>query len=75
MIYSFAREITVLPIYNTLGIYAKEKHRLRKAGMIIDDFDILIGSTAVGNNMVLVTDNEKHLKRLSKIKIENWIER
>jgi len=35
--------------------------------------DLFIGSTAVANDMVLVTDNEKHLNRLSNIKIENWI--
>ena len=42
---------------------------------MIDDLDIFIGVTAMVNNMILVTDNEKHLNRLSKIKIENWVER
>jgi len=27
-----------------------------------------IGATAIANNMILVTDNEKHLKRLSNIR-------
>jgi tRNA(fMet)-specific endonuclease VapC len=56
-------------------LYAKEKARLKKSGIILDDFDILIGSTAIANNLILVTDNKKHLSRLSNIKIENWIKR
>ena len=75
MIEDFAKEITIVPIFNSLGIYAKEKARLRKSGKLIDDFDILIGATAVANNMILVTENEKHLVRISKIKMENWIKR
>ena len=75
MIDDFAKELTIVPIFNSLGIYAKEKAKLRKSGNLIDDFDILIGATAVANNMILVTENEKHLVRISKVKIENWIRR
>jgi tRNA(fMet)-specific endonuclease VapC len=39
----------------------------------VDDFDLLIGSTAIANEMILVTNNEKHFSRLSNIQIENWI--
>lgn len=75
MIDDFAKVITIVPIYSSLSFYAKEKARLRKSGKLIDDFDILIGVSAVANNLVLVTDNQKHLSRISKIVIENWIER
>jgi len=71
----FANEITIIPIYNSLNTYAKEKARLRKAGKLIDDFDILIGVSAIANDLVLITDNDKHLSRISKVKIENWIKR
>jgi len=60
-------------VSDAIPVYAKEKALLRKTGTLIDDMDIFIGATAIANNMVLVTDNEKHLKRLSNIKIENWI--
>ncbi len=75
MIDDFAKEITIVPIFNSLDIYAKEKAKLRKTGKLIDDFDILIGATAIANNLILVTENEKHLIRISKVKIENWIKR
>ncbi len=61
-----------LPIYGALDVYAKEKARLKKEGNIVDDLDLLIGATAIENNMILVTNNEKHFARLQNIKLENW---
>lgn len=69
---AFIPKFPILPIFNCLDIYAKEKARLRKTGQLIDDFDILIGSTAVKNNMIMVTNNTDHLKRIENIIIENW---
>jgi tRNA(fMet)-specific endonuclease VapC len=40
--------------------------------MLIDDFDILIGSTAIANDMIMVTNNVSHLGRLDNITIEDW---
>ena len=61
-----------IPIYKSLDIYAQEKARLKKSGKIVDDFDLLIGATAIENRMTLVTNNEKHFDRLTNIQIENW---
>lgn len=69
---AFISKFSVIPIYNSLDIYAKEKTRLRKQGLMIDDFDILIGATAVANDMVMVTNNVAHLSRLDNISIEDW---
>ena len=68
----FISKVQVLPIYPCLDIYAKEKSRLRSIGQIIDDFDLLIGATAIANGLILVTNNEKHLSRMENIRIENW---
>jgi tRNA(fMet)-specific endonuclease VapC len=70
---NFADKVGILPIFNSLDIYAKEKARLRKIGYMIDDFDLLIGCSSVKNNLTLVTNNEKHFDRIENIKIENWI--
>ena len=70
IINNFIRHVRVLPVLNAIGTYAKEKALLRKTGKMIDDLDIFIGATAIANNMILVTDNEKHLYRLSEIQIE-----
>ena len=73
LVENFINDAQVLSVSSAIPVYAKEKALLRKTGTLIDDMDIFIGATAIANNMVLVTDNEKHLKRLSNIKIENWI--
>lgn len=51
------------------------QERLEKQEMRIDDFDLLIGTTAVANNLTIVTDNVKHLARIPNAQIENWIVR
>jgi len=62
----------IIPIYGSFEKYAEERVRLQNAGVLIPDFDLLIGATAVANNLKMVTNNEKHLSRISGIVIENW---
>lgn len=69
----FLSGIAVLPIYEALDIYAKEKARLRKAGTSVDDFDLLIGSTSIAFKMTLITNNINHFKRIKNIKLDNWV--
>jgi tRNA(fMet)-specific endonuclease VapC len=64
--------VQILPIFHSLDIYAKEKARLRKAGTPIDDFDILIGVTSVTHNLIMVTNNTNHFKKINKIQLEDW---
>lgn len=63
---------SVIPIYDSFDFFAKEKARMRKEGILIPDFDLLIGSTAITNDLLMVTNNERHLKRIEGIQIENW---
>lgn len=67
--------ITVLPIRPTLWTYANIKTDLRKTGNMIDEFDIMIGATALHHKMIMVTENIKHLNHIKGINIENWIKR
>ncbi|WP_269240058.1 type II toxin-antitoxin system VapC family toxin [Flavobacterium limnophilum] len=69
----FASGISIIPIYGSIKKYAKEKVRLRKIGKPInDEFDLLIGVSAVDNKLTLVTDNGKDFENIEGIKIENW---
>jgi tRNA(fMet)-specific endonuclease VapC len=70
---NFLSGIQVLPIFEAIDLYAKEKSRLRKIGRTVDDFDLLIGCTAVEFNLVMVTNNSPHFIQISKIKLENWV--
>ena len=70
---AFVGGLSIIPIYGSIKRYAKEKVRLRKIGKPMhDEFDLLIGVTAVENKLTLVTDNVKDFERLEGIKIENW---
>lgn len=68
----FLSGIKILPIFHSLELYAKEKARLRKLGTVIDDFDLLIGATSVSHNLVMVTNNTDHFKRIKGINLEDW---
>ena len=71
----FQTKFDVIPIFPALDIYAKEKARLKTKGKILDDFDLLIGSTAIFNNLTLVTKNVNDFERLEDIDIEDWTTR
>lgn len=65
-----------MPITGALDLYASEKVRLRLAGTPAEDnFDLLIGCSAIVHNMVMVTDNLKDFQNLTGIILQNWIER
>ena len=66
---TFQAKIEVLPIFPALDIYATEKARLKTKGKMLDDFDLLIGSTAIFNNLTLVTKNISDFNRLDGIVI------
>jgi tRNA(fMet)-specific endonuclease VapC len=40
---------------------------------MISDFDLLIGTTATENELIMVTENTSEFERIQNIKIENWI--
>jgi len=50
-------------------IFGKERGRLRKKGKIIGDFDLLIASTCLHYNLMLLTNNIDHFKRVESLKI------
>ena len=70
----FANKIEILPVLTCLKLYGKEKIRLRSLGRTVEDLDLFIGSTAIVNEMVMVTRNTREFKRLKGISVENWID-
>jgi len=49
------------------------KAELEEKGEPLDDLDLQIASIALEHNLPLVTNNEKHFKRVENLKLENWI--
>jgi len=70
----FSEKVTIIPIFESIKIYGKEKARLKTKGTVISDLDLFIGTTAIFNDMTLVTRNVREFERMKNIKIENWID-
>ncbi|MFV0554450.1 MAG: type II toxin-antitoxin system VapC family toxin [Mangrovibacterium sp.] len=75
LISQFVSQLAILPIFDSIYLYGKEKSRLRRKGTPISDFDLLIGCTAVEKNLTMVTENVREFERISNINIENWVVR
>ena len=52
-------------------LFGRERARLRIAGELIGDFDLLIGCTAVHRGMTMLTNNRRHFERITNIKIDS----
>lgn len=53
-------------------IFGMLKSGLRKSGTPLDDFDLIIASSALAHNLILVTNNERHFRRIEGLKLTNW---
>lgn len=73
MVDRFLSSVNIVPFSDAIHLYAEERYRLRMLGQSIEDFDLLIGCTAVSDNLIMVTNNAKHYSRIKDIKIENWV--
>ncbi|QTE23840.1 PIN domain-containing protein [Polaribacter cellanae] len=72
----FVSGLSIIPIFGVVEKYAEEKVKLRKKGTPMhDEFDLIIGLTAIVNDLTLVTDNVKDFKYLNDLKIDNWFQR
>lgn len=69
---AFIPKLAIIHVFDALDIYTYEKAKLRKQGIMIDDFDILIGATSIINEMTMVSNNYKHLSRLDNIDLQDW---
>ena len=55
-----------IPICRIFGV---ERARLRAAGTLIQDMDLLIGATALHHDLTLLSNNRRHFERLSGLRI------
>jgi len=71
----FCRLNQVLPLDpSACRMAARIYADLRRRGKLIPDADILIASIAFTGDYVLVTQNVKHLERITGLKVENWLD-
>lgn len=67
-----AETFEVLPVSAENESYAREWKRLRDAGTPIDDFDLIIGTSALENGYILVSNNLRHMQRIEGLLLEDW---
>lgn len=73
MIQSFVDSINVLPYTEDDAQHtAKIRSSLRKKGLPIGSYDVLIAGTTLNHDLTLITANEREFSRISQLKWENW---
>ncbi len=53
-------------------LFGRLKSQLEAKGQPDDDFDLVIASTALAYNLILVTNNIRHFEKIEGMRIENW---
>ena len=56
-------------IEKSADIYVK----LKKQGELVEDADIFVAATAMDKGLMVVTDNEKHFRKIRGLEVENWL--
>ena len=71
--YRIAELFPVIDIDKSImDVFGEIKSSLEMRGSIIEDMDILIAATALSHNLILVTNNVKHFKKIKDLRMENW---
>ena len=72
---NFFNSITIYPFSDSSESYVRNKAKLTVTGKRIEDFDLIIASTAQAHGLTLVTGNISHMSRIDGLEIEDWTER
>ena len=71
---AFLRTIKVVTIgKHGAQFFGAFKAQFKREGQLIPDADLWIGSISRALRLTLVTGNSKHLRRIPKVEIEDWI--
>lgn len=68
----FLSGVVVLGITDQIcQTFGRLRSEQRKKGIVVDNFDLLVGSTGLVHNLTVLTDNIKHFKKIKGIKIKS----
>ena len=71
----FMAPLEILPFDDAAaGQYGEIRARLEKLGTPIGAMDLLIAAHALSRQLVLVTNNEREFRRISGLKVMNWVQ-
>ena len=60
------------PTRAIMDSFGRLKSDLRRVGMPLDEFDLLIACTALTHGLTLVTNNTRHVDRVPGLRLANW---
>ena len=70
------RVVELFPVIDVsravMETFGSLKADLQRRGKGIDDFDLVIASTALVLNYTIVTNNEQHFRNIPGLRVENW---
>ncbi len=70
---SLVKYIQIVPYCDYCGIAsASIRSNLKKEGLPIGPYDILIAGTALAHHLIAVTSNFHEFARISELTVENW---
>ena len=53
--------------------YSIIREYLERKGQLIGNMDLLIAAHALSQNLILVTNNQKHFSKVPNLILENWV--
>lgn len=69
---AFLEDVSVLGIDEEIcKRFGRERGRLRRAGQLIGDFDLLIAATGLHYGLTILTNNRQHFERVEGLQIES----
>ncbi len=72
-IQTIAEAMEVIPLGSeSAQIFGMLKGQMERKGTRLDDFDLAIVASALAHNLILVTNNVNHFKRIAGLKLSNW---
>jgi tRNA(fMet)-specific endonuclease VapC len=70
----FTGGVTVLGRHEEIvHLFGEFKAQLRRRGVPIDGFDLLIAANAHHHQLTLITHNLDHFRRLPELQLEDWV--
>jgi tRNA(fMet)-specific endonuclease VapC len=69
---NFKRGVRIVGIDDSVcRIFAQQRGKLRRSATLIDDFDLMIGATALRHGLTLLTNNRRHFERIHGLDVES----
>jgi tRNA(fMet)-specific endonuclease VapC len=73
IVYSFLENFEITSFgEKEAEIYSEIRAELEKKGKLIGPNDLLIASSVIRDNAILITNNLKEFKRVNRLRLENW---